>query len=138
MDSVFLLVSCIIHQLLRSHCALMSDCCERFPRPKSQTGTVNPEHIPSPRTIHPFLQPTLSARGGGKETFSWYYRRRLPVGVSLLHNRCFMRLLSWSQRQGEEWEGVCTSINPHSHSQSRPDDPPVWIVPFSRGQFREL
>lgn len=33
-------------------------------RLKSHAGTVNPQHIPWPRTIRPFLQPTLSTRGG--------------------------------------------------------------------------
>lgn len=71
-------------------------------------GRLTPEQIPSPQTIRPFLRPTLSAGGGGgKEDFFfplWYYRRRSPAGVSPLHNRCFMRLLRWSQsRGGEEW-----------------------------------
>lgn len=38
-------------------------------RLKSHTGTVNPQHIPWSCTIRPFLQPTLSTRGGGMEDF---------------------------------------------------------------------
>lgn len=41
----------------------MSHCCVRFP--ESRTGTINPEQIPSPHTIGPFLWPSLSAGGGG-------------------------------------------------------------------------
>lgn len=71
MDFFSLLVSCIIHHVdyypLRVHCAVMSDCCAHFP--ESRTGMFNPEQIPSPQTIHPFLRPTLSAGGGEKEDF---------------------------------------------------------------------
>lgn len=48
--------------------AVMSDWRARLS--ESRTGTVDPEHIPSSRTIRPFLQPALSTRGGGSEGFS--------------------------------------------------------------------